>query len=265
VSREQLLHLVEAGQIPPLTAAVEWKVTGDESVLHPQGVRGLVVGFHERGFSVPVGRFIRGVLFEYRLQLQHLNLNIGRCVGRGAVESASCRYVDFPGIRIIDLDTPELSSNDREMLEVATEQMFADPLILDTITSVVSALHQDEGAGSLAPPATSEAAEGVLEESEAGTESVVIVPPPTSTGEGMGASLPQLAEAVTAAPTAPVVGTAEVVVKGVGPSSPRPVAAAAEEVLVLSQPATASQEGDAPEGTTRAASPRSRMPRRAWA
>jgi hypothetical protein len=33
------------------------------------------VAFHERVFSVPAGGFIRGVLFEYRLQLQHLNLN----------------------------------------------------------------------------------------------------------------------------------------------------------------------------------------------
>jgi hypothetical protein len=33
------------------------------------------VAFHERGFSVLVGRFIRGVLFEYGLQLQHLNPN----------------------------------------------------------------------------------------------------------------------------------------------------------------------------------------------
>jgi hypothetical protein len=33
------------------------------------------VVFHERGFSIPVGRFICGVLFAYRLQLQHLNPN----------------------------------------------------------------------------------------------------------------------------------------------------------------------------------------------
>jgi hypothetical protein len=33
------------------------------------------VAFHELGFFVPTGRFIRGVLFEYGLQLQHLNLN----------------------------------------------------------------------------------------------------------------------------------------------------------------------------------------------
>jgi hypothetical protein len=34
-----------------------------------------LVAFHERGFSVPASRFIRGVLFAYRLQLQHLNTN----------------------------------------------------------------------------------------------------------------------------------------------------------------------------------------------
>jgi hypothetical protein len=33
------------------------------------------VAFDERGFSVPAGRFNRGVLFAYGLQLQHLNPN----------------------------------------------------------------------------------------------------------------------------------------------------------------------------------------------
>jgi hypothetical protein len=76
VSREQLLRLVVAGQLPPLTAAMEWKVPGDESVLHPpKGFVVSFVAFHERSFSVPAGRFIRGVLFEYGLQLQHLNPN----------------------------------------------------------------------------------------------------------------------------------------------------------------------------------------------
>jgi phosphoenolpyruvate-protein kinase (PTS system EI component) len=60
--------------------------------------------------------------------------------------------VDFPGIGTIDLDTTKLLSNDREMLEVVTEQMFADPSILDTIASVTSTLCQDEGAGDSAPP-----------------------------------------------------------------------------------------------------------------
>jgi hypothetical protein len=76
VSREQLLRLVEAGQLPPLTEAVEWIVPADESV--PRPPRGYVVSFvafNERGFSVPADRFIREVLFAYGLQLQHLNPN----------------------------------------------------------------------------------------------------------------------------------------------------------------------------------------------
>jgi hypothetical protein len=68
ISREQLLRLVEAGQLPPLTEAIEWIIPADESVRHPPN--GYVVSFmvfHERGFSVPVDRFIRGVLFAYGL------------------------------------------------------------------------------------------------------------------------------------------------------------------------------------------------------
>jgi hypothetical protein len=76
VSHEQLLRLVEAGQLPPLTDAVEWIVPADESVTRPPtGYVVSFVAFHERGFSVPASRFIRGVLFAYGLQLQHLNPN----------------------------------------------------------------------------------------------------------------------------------------------------------------------------------------------
>jgi hypothetical protein len=41
----------------------------------PKGFVVSFTAFHERGFSVLAGRFIRGVLFEYGLQLQHLNPN----------------------------------------------------------------------------------------------------------------------------------------------------------------------------------------------
>jgi hypothetical protein len=75
VSREKLLRLVEAGQLPLPTTAVEWRVPGDESMLRPKGFVVSFMAFHERGFSVPAGRFIRGVLFEYGLHLQHLNSN----------------------------------------------------------------------------------------------------------------------------------------------------------------------------------------------
>jgi hypothetical protein len=51
-----------------------------------------------------------------------------------------------------------------------------------------------------------------------------------------------------------VVDVVEGVVREVGPSSPRPVAAATEEVLVLGQPTVAPQERVAPEGMTNATS-----------
>jgi hypothetical protein len=75
VSRGQLLRLVEAGQLPPLTTVMEWKVPGDVSMPRPKGFVVSFVAFHKRGFSVPAGRFIHDVLFVYGLQLQHLNPN----------------------------------------------------------------------------------------------------------------------------------------------------------------------------------------------
>jgi hypothetical protein len=71
-----LRRLVEVEQLPLLTDTVEWKVPIEESV--PRPPRGYVtsfVAFHECSFSVPAGRFIRAVLYEYGLQLQHLNSN----------------------------------------------------------------------------------------------------------------------------------------------------------------------------------------------
>jgi hypothetical protein len=66
-------------------------------------------------------------------------------VGAASIEEvmdlATRRYVDFLGIGIVDLDTSELPSNDREMLEVATERMFTVRSILETIVSVTLALH----------------------------------------------------------------------------------------------------------------------------
>jgi hypothetical protein len=55
---------------------MEWKVPGEESVsCPPKGYVVSFVAFHELGFSVPAGRFIRAVLYEFGLQLQHLNPN----------------------------------------------------------------------------------------------------------------------------------------------------------------------------------------------
>jgi hypothetical protein len=170
------------------------------------------------------------------------------------MDLVACRYIDFPSIETIDLDAPELPSNDQEMLEVATERMFVEPSILETIASVVSTLRQYESAGSSAPPAALKAAEGVLEESTAGAESVEVACAPSLTREDQGASLPQPVETVTSAAAAVVADAAESVVGEVGPSSPHPVAAAAEEVLVPGKPAATPQAYTAFEGMTRTAS-----------
>jgi hypothetical protein len=83
-----LHHLVTTGQLPPLTDAEDWRVPKDESVPCPP--RGFVISFvvfHEHSFSIPAGRFIRAVLHEYGLQLQHLNPN---SVHQMAVSEALC-------------------------------------------------------------------------------------------------------------------------------------------------------------------------------
>jgi hypothetical protein len=106
------------------------------------------------------------------------------------MDLVACRFVDFLRIELVNLDAPELPSNDREMLEVATERMFAESSILDTIVSVASALRQYESTGGSAPPAASEAVEAVLEESVVGVESSVVVSTPSPTREGQEAPLP---------------------------------------------------------------------------
>jgi hypothetical protein len=171
------------------------------------------------------------------------------------MELATCQYVDFPGIRVVDLDAPELPSNDQEMLEVATERMFAEPSILETIASVSRALHQYERAGGFAPLAASEAVEAIPEEPAAGMESVTVVSAPPPTSEGQEVSLPQTGEAADPTVAAAAAGATESVVGEAGSSLPRSVAVGADEVVVPDEPAAALQERVAPEVTARAASP----------
>jgi hypothetical protein len=133
---------------------------------------------------------------------------------------ATGRYIDFPGVGIVDLDAPELPSNDREMLEVATEWMFTEPSILETTASVSRALHQYERAGGFAPPAASEAEEVVPEELKTDTESVAVVSAPLSSSVGQVASLPQPAEAAEPTAAAAVAGATEGVVGEAGHRRP---------------------------------------------
>jgi hypothetical protein len=62
------------------------------------------------------------------------------------MELATCRYIDFPGIGVIDLEAPQLP---KKVYEVAAERMFNEPTIMETIASVSKALQEHERAGGL--------------------------------------------------------------------------------------------------------------------
>jgi hypothetical protein len=142
------------------------------------------------------------------------------------------------------------------MLEVATERMFTDPSILETIALVSRALHQYECAGGFTPPPpVSEAAKAVPKEFTTDTESVAVVSALPPTSEKQEAPLPQPAEAAEPTTAAAAAGATESVIGEAGSSSPRSVAAGTGEVIVPDEPAAALQEHVTPEDTARAASP----------
>jgi hypothetical protein len=64
------------------------------------------------------------------------------------------RYLTMPGIEIIDLDTTELPSNDREILEAVTDRVFADPSVLELevpeVAASIAATSADAGTSSSA-------------------------------------------------------------------------------------------------------------------
>jgi hypothetical protein len=169
------------------------------------------------------------------------------------MELATCRYIDFPGVGVIDLEAPQLPE---KVLDVATKRMFAEPTIMEMIALVSRALHEYERADGFAAPAASEAAEAVPKGPAAGTESAVdaMTPPPTS--ERRDAPLPQSAEAAETTNAVVATGAAEVAVDVAGSSPSRTVVAGDDEVRVPDEPTTAVQEQIAPEGTTKAASPK---------
>jgi hypothetical protein len=53
------------------------------------------------------------------------------------MELAMSRYIDFPDVGVMDLEAPQLPE---KVLDVATERMFAEPSIMETITSVSQTL-----------------------------------------------------------------------------------------------------------------------------
>jgi hypothetical protein len=143
------------------------------------------------------------------------------------MELATCRFIDFPGVGVIDLEAPQLPE---KVYEVVSERMFNESTIMETITSVSKALQEYECTGGFTPSVAVETADVALETPAAHVEPTAdaSVPPPLDESREM--SLPQSAEAAEAPASIIDTGAAEAVVGEVRSLPPRPVATKTEDV-----------------------------------
>jgi hypothetical protein len=157
------------------------------------------------------------------------------------IDLETCRYIDFPGVRVIDLEAPQLPEKE---YEVAAEQRSNEPMIMETIASVSKALQEYERAGGFASAAAADAEDVALAAPAARVELTEDASAPLHVDEGREASPPRPVEAAkTPAPVAKPV-SAEAVVGEEGASPPGPVAVEVEgvEAHVLDEPAAVAQE-----------------------
>jgi hypothetical protein len=75
------------------------------------------------------------------------------------MELVTCRYIDFPGVGVVDLEVPQLPE---KVYEVAAERMFNEPMIMETIASVSKALQEYERTGDFASAAATNAEDAAL-------------------------------------------------------------------------------------------------------
>ena len=76
ISPQFLEGLVYHGLLHSLPATEEWWLPGDEDEpLPPEGYVVSFAQFHERGFTIPAHKFLRGLLDYYQVELQHLTPN----------------------------------------------------------------------------------------------------------------------------------------------------------------------------------------------
>jgi hypothetical protein len=143
------------------------------------------------------------------------------------------------------------------VFEVASERMFNEPTIMETIVSVSKVLQEYERAGGFAPAVAAEAANAALEAPAAHVEPTADAFAPPSAIESWEASLPQSAEAAEAPASVAEAGTADAVVGEEGLPPHRSVVADTgdAETHVPDKPTAAILEPAAPETMTRAASP----------
>jgi hypothetical protein len=156
------------------------------------------------------------------------------------MELATCRYIDCPCVRVINLEGPQYSEKG---FEAAEERMSNTPTIRETLASASKALEEYESADGFSSAAGVEVADaalvtpvGLVEPTvgasvQPAVDGVLEVPPPEP-AEGTDAP----------APVAEAVALKAIVVEEAS-SSPRPVAADAEnvEVHIPDEPAAVAQ------------------------
>jgi hypothetical protein len=103
------------------------------------------------------------------------------------MELVTCRYIDFPGVGVIDLEAPQLPE---KVYEVASEWMFNEPMIMETIASVSKALQEYEHADGFAPAVAAETADATLETPATHVEPTADASAPPPSDEGRVTSLP---------------------------------------------------------------------------
>jgi hypothetical protein len=127
------------------------------------------------------------------------------------MELAMCRYIDFPGVGVIDLEAPQLPE---KVYEVAADLMFNEPMIMETIASVSKALQEDKRVSGFAPVIAADAEDVALAAPAAHVEPTTDASVPPQIDEGRGASSPQLVEAVETPTPVAKAGVVETVVGG---------------------------------------------------
>jgi hypothetical protein len=111
----------------------------------------------------------------------------------------TCRYIDFPGVGVIDLKAPQLQDKEYEATAKRTSN---EPTIMETISLVSKALQEYERAGGFASAAATEAENATLAVPAAHVKLTEDAFVPPQVNEGQEASPPLSVE--TAGASTPV-------------------------------------------------------------
>jgi hypothetical protein len=170
------------------------------------------------------------------------------------MELATCRYIDFPDVGVIDLEGPQYSEKG---YEAAEERMLNVLTIRETLASVSKALQEYESANGFSSVAGAEAADVALVAPLGFAEPTVDASAPSVDDEGLETPPPQPIEATEAPTPVAEAGVSKAIVREETPLPPRSVAADIEsiEVRIPDEPAAVAQGSVAPETATRATSP----------